>query len=944
MTATTRIHNPMQQLPSSKSLVASKLLRMPEKDEEGDKKEMNLLRKGGNLTAVRGADTDFSMHCWKRKRPQRRRPIVLVSPCVLVFVLFFFCRNDAVALSFSVTTAAALETDTDGPNATHYSQRQEKNESAQQQLLPQVIIVEDFQEEKGEGDSSGGLVWSHLSVHVETLPATTTLESVTTTRTRATLPLLQSFSGNVPNGQVCGILGPSGAGKSTFLNALAGGGESGGASSGTGAPWLTGKRVTYHGSVWRYRRHSNDSMDPSTRYNNHNDPFFLLSPIESNQIAWLQQRTEFFSQLTVRETLDLAAFLEYTSSSIGSKRDGSDRTFTTDPSQQESPREGDAGFSRLYRDRRVTQLLERLSLWPAAHRPTYQLSGGERRRLAMALEFLSSDKVLLLADEPTTGLDSSMSVQVLKLIKRLCRQQDIPCLVSLHQPRSLIWNALLDQVILLAPHGRVVYHGRKDEAVAYFAALGYPCPPATNPAEFLVDLVSLTDPEDAAQTAQDESRIAQLAAVFREKQQKQQQAKQQQPEESTTRTRWSSKPHSQHHRHHVLVNTTLIRQQQQAHAQTLRQYHRPRPLTALSRFAALLRRSWRQNSRNHLVNLFRLVFGAGNAILLSAIFPTVTLPVQAKSLADRVALLSFAAINMAMLSYMKTINLFAQEKPVVQREQQRQEYSAAEYLLAKIVGELPLDASFAVIFTTLLKRSSGLVIRWDRLTATFSLLTTAGAAMGFAIGSWTPSADLATTAGIPILVILMVVGVINPSGVDSSAARAHTPLYIRFLKDISPFRFCIEALCLGEYPGMQFVDEYTMTNDNQRNKRRGLLGSLMLITRHWWGRVSNLPRMGALAMVRNGDQVIEALGLEHQTWQGAMRQLAILTAGNLFLSWMGLVFHQLRRQKRNPYSLPDAGSPAKTNTTHTSVFTRSKSSSASLDHFAPGPTLPKLKI
>ena len=45
--------------------------------------------------------------------------------------------------------------------------------------------------------------------------------------------------------------------------------------------------------------------------------------------------------------------------------------------------------------------------------------------------------------------------------------------------------------MLFNAQGRAVYIGARDGALPYFMRLGYHCPPQTNPAEFLVDLVSV---------------------------------------------------------------------------------------------------------------------------------------------------------------------------------------------------------------------------------------------------------------------------------------------------------------------------------------------------------------------------------------------------------------------------------------------------------------------
>jgi hypothetical protein len=409
----------------------------------------------------------------------------------------------------------------------------------------------------------------------------------------------------------------------------------------------------------------------------------------------------------------------------------------------------------------------------------------------------------------------------------------------------------------MAQGGRVCYAGSTDTCLSYFAELGFKCPPATNPAEFLIDLVSI-DTEDPEQAQEDRQRIDKLATAFRKHQLRE----------------W------QRQKKLLMKQDKVIVRKEYQHSHVLSDRFVRGPFHWIPRFAALVRRSWRQNIRNYAVNGFRLVASIGNAALLAQIFPSVRGSVPtANSVADRVALLSFGAINMCMLACMKTVELFGKEKPVVQREQRRSQYSSLEYLLAKGLAELPLDIGFACVFTTVLKWTSGVRISWQRLTSVFSLITASGASLGFLLGSWAPTAQLAQQGGIPLLVILMVVGIINPSGVDPAETK---PWILRMLKSVSPFAYCIEALCLGEYPGMEFA-------------RKGL-----------FGRISNLPRMGGLAFVKNGDQVIEALGLDGKTFEEAMTQLALLTAANFVMSWLGLMSyeHHERLPKVTPSKKP----------------------------------------
>jgi ABC-type multidrug transport system ATPase subunit/ABC-type multidrug transport system permease subunit len=628
--------------------------------------------------------------------------------------------------------------------------------------------------------------------------------------------LLNTCRGFVQNGHVCGILGPSGSGKSTTMSAL------GGTISASSGLTVTGEVLYY------------DTNRQTKEY----------LRVDGGRVAWLQQKDSFFNMLSVQETLQFAAFLEL------------------------------PHFSQRQRQRRVKSIMDSLGLIKHRDRRIgdsavhHGLSGGEKRRLSLALELISSPK-LFIADEPTSGLDSTMSEKVVRLIKNLIQQRDIPCILSLHQPRSSIFK-MLDTLILLAPGGNVCYMGKASDAVQYFSKLGYPCPVETNPAEFLLDLVSI-DSEDPIEARADELRISQLAASFRATQ-------------NTFDERWvvpfQSATKSDIGMEEVGLyedDPTSLESYSAPLASSISSQKKKKHLThfrGIQRFGRLLLRSWRQNIRNHQVNLFRIVASSGNAYLFTRIFGSIKKGYfTSKSVADRVALLSFSVINMSMMALVKTIDLFAKEKPIVRREQQRKQYTSFEYLLAKSVAEIPLDAVFAALFTTTLKCMCGLNIGWKALTGVFTLMTVAGASLGFAIGSWSPSAEVAMSAGIPVMVILMTVGVINPSGVDVSEPQ---PVVVEALKQISPIAYAIRAVCIAECRGMEFQNPYT-TNKGGGN----------VFTR---GRrlLRDLPKMGALALVQNGDQVLDELGLGNKDYKGAMKHLLILSIGNLFFSWIGL--------------------------------------------------------
>ena len=119
-----------------------------------------------------------------------------------------------------------------------------------------------------------------------------------------------------------------------------------------------------------------------------------------------------------------------------------------------------------------------------------------------------------------------------------------------------------------------------------------------------------------------------------------------------------------------------------------------------------------------------------------------------------------------MMVLMKTLDLFATERSVVMREQLRRRYYSFEYILAKVVAEIPFDATFSLVVAAVLKALTGLRTSITTLIKTYCLLTVSSASLGFAIGSFASSVDSAMSVGVFVNVILMVVGVINTSGIN----------------------------------------------------------------------------------------------------------------------------------------------------------------------------------
>uniref|UniRef100_A0A0A9Y0I9 Protein scarlet n=2 Tax=Lygus hesperus TaxID=30085 RepID=A0A0A9Y0I9_LYGHE len=147
----------------------------------------------------------------------------------------------------------------------------------------------------------------------------------------------------------------------------------------------------------------------------------------------------------------------------------------------------DQRVSQLQIKRIIESLCNELNLLNCRRTRLGQLSGGEMKRVSLAVQMLP-DPPVLLCDEPTTGLDSFSASQVVTLLRSFAAKGKV-VIASIHQPASGIFE-MFDKVCLLVPGGKQAYFGDVDEAKAHFAQLGYICPQEFNSAEYFLTQMS----------------------------------------------------------------------------------------------------------------------------------------------------------------------------------------------------------------------------------------------------------------------------------------------------------------------------------------------------------------------------------------------------------------------------------------------------------------------
>ena len=461
--------------------------------------------------------------------------------------------------------------------------------------------------------------------------------------------LLENISGECLPGQVIAILGSSGAGKSTLLSVLSG-------------------RAT--GSIDGQVLVNGKPRDP-------NEWLRMTSFVEQDDL--------FYDQITVHESIQFSANLKL------------------------------PNLSRNARDEIVTKTITELGLINVkdskiGNPEDRGISGGERKRCAIAVELVTDPDILFL-DEPTSGLDSFIAFNLINTLKELAVERKKTIVMTIHQPRETIVQ-LFDKIMLLS-QGRTIFFGSMENGLQHFSTLNYNCPEDSNPANFFIDMITL-DYRTEEKQKESKDRIEHLKANCNK-------ATTQYPEMDNEEYSKNSKS-------------------------GLMKFNASWPYEMM----LLLQRDYKNTFRNPATLGATVGGGLFSLLIFSVIYyDTSDSPAGVQ---NRQGLIFNMALN-ALFGSLNCINYFPAEKPIIRKERSAGMYRSFSSYLSKVLSNFPLIIlqvavlPLPIYWIVGLRNDFGrflvylLIIFIETITATF---------MGFMIGALVPTVTIGQIFG-PLL-------------------------------------------------------------------------------------------------------------------------------------------------------------------------------------------------